>query len=262
MLQANLYLCYFPWASLFCSGYDAYRILFTLRVFIWIDLISSLFVVVSWFAVFVRFFMVSVVETWWKNSGTGVFLCLDSCVCIAFVSLEEFICVRSCDWREIPNFDIWLRKIICTSHKFTAKNAKIPTRWSTVSWQWDSIKTHGPSPTSNYDCRCCTTRNCCQPIPVDKEEVWVAVAVAMCNFKGRAWPVGEVSPVAGIHCLCRFAKREKIGPNWHKHIFGSVTIWDVVCTCLPLPCFHATFQQPNHVVMSSLCQYGLLISSE
>ena len=175
MLQANLYLCCFPWASLFCSGYDAYRILFTLRVFIWIDLISSLFVVVSWFAVFVRFFMVSVVETWWKNSGTGVFLCLDSCVCIAFVSLEEFICVRSCDWREIPNFDIWLRKIICTSHKFTAKNAKIPTRWSTVSWQWDSIKTHGPSPTSNYDCRCCTTRNCCQHIPVDKEEVWVAV---------------------------------------------------------------------------------------
>ena len=175
MLQANLYLCCFPWASLFCSGYDAYRILFTLRVFIWIDLISSLFVVVSWFAVFVRFFMVSVVETWWKNSGTGVFLCLDSCVCIAFVSLEEFICVRSCDWREMPNFDIWLRKIICTSHKFTAKNAKIPTRWSTVSWQWDSIKTHGPSPTSNYDCRCCTTRNCCQHIPVDKEEVWVAV---------------------------------------------------------------------------------------
>ena len=175
MLQANLYLCCFPWASLFCSGYDAYRILFTLRVFIWIDLISSLFVVVSWFAVFVRFFMVSVVETWWKNSGTGVFLCLDSCVCIAFVSLEEFICVRSCDWREISNFDIWLRKIICTSHKFTAKNAKIPTRWSTVSWQWDSIKTHGPSPTPNYDCRCCTTRNCCQHIPVDKEEVWVAV---------------------------------------------------------------------------------------
>ena len=33
------------------------RILFTLRVLIWINVISSLCVVVSWFAVFVRFFL-------------------------------------------------------------------------------------------------------------------------------------------------------------------------------------------------------------
>ena len=34
------------------ASYDAYKMLFPLRVFIWINLISSLFVVVSWFAMF------------------------------------------------------------------------------------------------------------------------------------------------------------------------------------------------------------------
>ena len=170
--------------------------LFTLRIFIWFNLISSLCVVVSWFTVFFHlsklalmsslyvavswftvfsgFFMSSTVESWWGHSGVRDFLCLDSCVYYFCTSGRVYLCAQL--WLEEMSNLTFESGIICTSHKLIAKNAKIRTRWSTVLWQWDRIKALGPSLTCSYDIRCSTTKNRCQHIPsIEKEGVWVAV---------------------------------------------------------------------------------------
>lgn len=99
------------------ANYDVYEMLFILRVFIWINFVSSLCVVISRFTVFFfDFLMASTVASWWKKSNVGVFLCLDVCDCILIGGL---IFRLSSDLRDITGCGFPPRTLYylhCTFH--------------------------------------------------------------------------------------------------------------------------------------------------
>ena len=88
---------------LFCSvvaNYDIYRMLITLWAYIWNNLVSSVSVVMSCFAVFVQFFMPRTVENCQENSFVVGDL-VSRQLFIEWVHLGGLICLRSCDSKDL-----------------------------------------------------------------------------------------------------------------------------------------------------------------
>ena len=102
------------------ASYDAYTMLFPLKVFVWINLISSLFVVVSWFAMFDFVIRVQL------RVDRKILRWESPCICIA-VYIDGVLhgalihCAALIQGK--CQIYIWLRQIICASHKAITRSS-------------------------------------------------------------------------------------------------------------------------------------------